>query len=133
GAARRVVGQVDEVDRLVEHVGEGPVALARVEGAVRVLEQLLLLLGQLDGTPLFRLLLAVGRGDDRRRRGRRRVLGRRGGRMPRRVVFVCSVRTGGFRDRDRTCSVSAGRRCAPPWPTTSSKYTPRNLVAKGGT
>ena len=167
GEARLVVGQVDEVDRLVEHVGEGPVALPRVEGAVRVLEvtrgdregavdgvgagvgaddvavgdvgergherpalQLLLLLGQLDGTPLFRLLLAVGRGDDRRRRGRRRVLGWRG-RMPRRVVFVSSVGTGRFSDRHRTCSVSAGRRYAPPGPTTPYQYTPRTLVAKG--
>src|SRR5439155_19143317 len=129
GEARLVVGQVDEVDRLVEHVREGPVALPRVEGAVRVLEQLLLLLGQLDGTPLFRLLLAVGRGDDRRRRGRRRVLGWRG-RMPRRVVFVSSVGTGRFSDRHRTCSISAGRRYAPPGPTTPYQYTPRTLVAK---
>jgi len=77
-----VVRKIDEVDRFVEHVGEGPVALPRVDLPMGVLEQLPLLLGQLDRPPRFRLLAVCGRNGHRRGGGggRRRGAGRTSGR-----------------------------------------------------
>ena len=77
--ARLVIGEVDEVDGLVQHVGQRAVPLPRVQRAVRVLERLLLLLAELrrELVDLPELLARLGRLDGSGGRRLARSFGRR--------------------------------------------------------